>query len=141
MRLVLNTTVLSELCHPRQGSEVKLWLRGLARIRQHEVFLPEIADYELRRKLLHIGSRAGLRALDVLPEREVSYLPITSAVMRDAAALWAALRTAGLPVADDKALGADVILAAQARAVGAAVVTDNMRHIERMVPAVRWQDV
>ena len=45
------------------------------------------------------------------------------------------------PVADDKALGADVILAAQARAVGAAVVTDNMRHIERMVPAVRWQDV
>jgi hypothetical protein len=28
------------------------------------VFVPEIADYEVRRKLIHIGATAGVRRLD-----------------------------------------------------------------------------
>lgn len=141
MKLALDTTLLGQLCHPRRHHDVKLWYRGILGVRQHEVFLPEVVDYELRRELLRLGSTASLRALDAMPETEVVYLPISTPVMRDAAVLWASLASRGLPIGDDMSLGADVILAAQARAVGATVVTDNVRHLARMVPALRWQDV
>lgn len=137
MILALDSNVLGYLCHPRAHADVKAWF-GRA-VTAHAMYLPELADYELRRKLMHIESR-GLIVLDELPEA-ITYLPIDTAMMRDAAALWAELRRRGLAVAGDRTLSGDVILAAQARAVGATVVTENVKDIARMVPAVRWQDV
>jgi predicted nucleic acid-binding protein len=104
------------------------------------LYLPEVADFELRRELLRIPSVASLRELDRLP-LEILYLPITTAVMRDAASLWATLWNTGRPLGTADALGADVILAAQARAVRATVVTENVAHLGRMVDAVTWRDV
>jgi predicted nucleic acid-binding protein len=137
---MLDTGVLGAICHPRKHADVKLWFRGIVRIGGHDVFLPEVADFELRRELLRLGATASLRELDRLPS-EVGYVPIDTAMMRDAAALWAILWNAGQPIGSADALGADVILAAQARAAGATMITDNPSHLGRMVPVAAWKDV
>ena len=109
--------------------------------------MPEIADYELRRKLLHLRSGAALDRLDSL-QKTVSYVPITTAAMRQAAAFWADARRTGLPTAAEPALDADVILAAQAVTLPAhdggtsvIVATTNVGHLNRFVPARRWQEI
>lgn len=107
--------------------------------------LPEIADYELRRKLLHLSrkasrSREDLTRLDRLADTLV-YLPLSTPVMRLAAQIWADARAAGLPTATGAELDGDVILAAQARTVDGVVVTMNVRHLSRFVRAKDWETI
>jgi hypothetical protein len=45
------------------------------------------------------------------------------------------------PTADPQALDCDVILAAQALAMGATVVTDNVGHLALFVEAKSWRDI
>lgn len=137
---MLDTNVLGYLCHPRLYGECKLWMRGVLGMQLHEVLVPEVADYELRRKLLHQQSQGSLNVLNRLGQDAV-YVPINTATMRAAAGLWARLRATGQPTEDAKELGVDVILAAQAILTGATVVTDNVKHLTRMVDTVRWEDV
>ncbi len=110
-------------------------------------YVPEIADYELRRKLLHIDSTNALARLDKL-KSEIEYLPITTAAMLKAAELWADARRRGRPTAPEAALDGDVILAAQAamltemgKSGEALVATSNVDHLDQFVPARRWQDI
>jgi predicted nucleic acid-binding protein len=77
------------------------------------VYVPEIADYEVRRELVRAELHEGVRRLDRL-KSVLTYLPINTEVMLRAAQLWAEARNRGTPTADPKALDADVILAAQA---------------------------
>jgi predicted nucleic acid-binding protein len=94
-------------------------------------------------KLLRAGKTRGIERLDALLET-FEYLPLSTAVMREAASLWADVRRRGQPTADAKALDADVILAAQARKMAAAevvIATTNVRHLSRLVDAKLWQDV
>lgn len=109
------------------------------------MILPEIADYELRRKLLHLRlkqprSRTGLTRLDQLAEVLV-YLPLSTPIMRRAAELWAQARASGLPTAGEADLDGDIILAAQAQIAGGTVVTMNPRHLGRFVPVVDWETI
>lgn len=92
MRLVLDTGVLGQICHPRKYHDVRAWFRRA--IAEHEILLSEVADYELRRELLRIDSRRSLARLDELT-RELRYLPVTTATWRTAARLWAEQRRAG----------------------------------------------
>jgi predicted nucleic acid-binding protein len=106
------------------------------------VLIPEIADYELRRELLRAEKIEGLRRLDALVEA-LEYIPLTTAMMRQAAAFWAETRKQGRPTADDKALDGDVILAAQVVVTATAddegiVATENVGHLVRFVPAYGW---
>lgn len=81
------------------------------------IILPEIVDYEVRRKLLsNRDGAASVRRLDELvrPGGLLIYVPINTAAMRRAARSWSEARRGGYPTADDKALDGDVILAAQA---------------------------
>jgi hypothetical protein len=78
------------------------------------VIVPEIADYEVRRELLWAKKMRGLARLDALVSH-LEYLPLTTAAMREAADLWAQARQQGQPTASDKAIDADVILAARER--------------------------
>ena len=74
----------------------------------------------------------------------VEYVPLTTAAMRQAAAFWAEARQKGRPTADDKALGGDVILAAQVATLESAagvVATTNVGHLLRYVPAALWRDI
>ena len=145
--VVLDTGVLGLVTHPSKTSEprdCKAWLKTL--LHQGAAFyVPEIADYELRRKLLHLDLSQAVARLDAL-KAAIGYLPITTAAMMKAAELWASARRAGISTADSKALDADVILAAQtvllAQLVNDPVVaTTNVNHLGRFVEARRWQDI
>ena len=101
MRLLLDTAVLGEVCHPRKYADVRL---------------------------------------DELT-RELTYVPMATSTWRAAAKVWATLRRGGMVTAAPNALDGDVLIAAQALAEGATVVTPNVRHFEAIVAALAWRDV
>jgi hypothetical protein len=112
------------------------------------IVLPEIVDYEVRRELIRIGAVGSIRRLDEMqgPKGVFDYAPLTTAVMRRAASLWAEIRLAGMGTADPKALDGDVILAAQALEFGGVgdvltVITSNPGHLVRYVPVGDWSEV
>ncbi|MFO0609838.1 MAG: PIN domain-containing protein [Polyangiales bacterium] len=133
---VLDAGPLGRICHPRKYEDAREWLRK-ALWAGDEIYVPEVADYELRRELLRIGATASLARLDDLA-RDATYLPLDTATRRDAAQLWADLCGKGKPVGAPEALGADAILAAQALRVSGTVVTTNPRHVARMVLTLAW---
>ena len=98
--------------------------------------VPEIADYEVRRELLRLGSPVALANLDLLAAR-LEYLPLDTVAMRIAARLWAQARATGQPTAPNHALDGDVILAAQAHALNLPVIvaTGNPVHLARYLSA------
>jgi predicted nucleic acid-binding protein len=127
-----------------EGDSVQGWIRDLLRS-GIPVYVPEIADYELRRKLLHLGHAASVARLDrfnaAWPAR---YVPITTAIMRLAADLWAQARRTGQSMAPPDALDGDVILAAQAITLavpGLVVATSNPGHLSRFVTAEVWRNI
>jgi predicted nucleic acid-binding protein len=138
VRLLLDTAVVGEICHPRKYDDVRAWFARAAAA--HEMLLSEVADYELRRELLRIDSRRSLDRLDELT-REIRYIPETTATWRAAARLWALQRKAGRVTAAEGGLDGDVLIAAQALAEDAVIVTPNTRHFDSMVRAVTWQEV
>lgn len=148
MKLLLDTNVLTRLCHPHKDVNLNVneWLEKILSSEPFTVIIPEIADYELRRGLMHLALKSGqpttrsLLRLDLLTEK-LEYLPLNTATMRRAAGLWAESKVAGRPTAVDIALDGDVILAAQALEVSGVVVTGNIRHLSRFVESLRWQDV
>ena len=144
-QILLDTGILGQLCHPRrkQNQPVTQWLHKI--LYEHDedasVLLPELADYELRRKLLHLiskgqSSHKSLDRLDGLG-RLLDYLPLDTEVMRHAAELWAQCRRRGWPLSGGKSLDGDVILAAQAQLVGGMIATTNRKHLEIFVTAKR----
>jgi predicted nucleic acid-binding protein len=143
----LDSGPLGLLANPRgrsRSDQCRRWVKDLvaAGVR---VFVPEISDYEVRRKLIHIQASAGIRRLDQV-KSTLDYAPITTDVMLKAADLWAAARSAGLPTAGPDALDGDCILAAQALlSVGPSdtvtVATDNLAHLSRFVAAQLWETI
>lgn len=148
MKLLLDTNILARLCHPvkEENHLVGEWLTELLDSSSFTIYIPEIADYEARRGLLHVALRSGrstTRSLDRLDRlgELLNYLPLTTQAMRRAALLWAESRNAGRPTAAGEALDGDVILAAQALEVSGVVITENVRHLSRLVTTYRWQNV
>ncbi|MGD8859483.1 MAG: PIN domain-containing protein [Myxococcales bacterium] len=137
MKLLLDTGILGRVCHPSKYQEVRDWLA--VSVADHDLLISEVADYELRRELIRIGATRSLARLDEL-ERELRYVPVTTATWRSAAKLWAWARRTGKATASGDALDGDVLIAAQARAEDAVVVTTNPRHFEQFVEARRWGD-
>jgi predicted nucleic acid-binding protein len=136
--LMLDTGPLAQLVHPRLDPDLAQWFKAAVAAGLNLV-VPEIADYELRRKLLHRGLRESLARLDSL-EASVTYLAIDTPTLRRAAELWGAARRRGRPTAPPEALDGDVILAAQAEAIGAMVVTEDA-DLGQLVPSRRWADI
>ncbi len=145
-RIFLDTGVLGLVTHPNNTDEAvacKRWFQNLLD-NAVPVHLPEIVDYELRRKLLQLNSARALRRLDEL-RTMIRFEPITTPAMLKAAELWAEARQQRHPTASDEALDADVILAAQATtsthdSEDVVVVTTNVGHLSRFVKAVLWTD-
>jgi hypothetical protein len=105
--------------------------------------VPEIADYEVRRELLHANKVSGLTRLDALA-RLLEHLPLTTMAIRQAVVFRAQARQQGQPIADDNALDSVVILAAQAITLGvvdAVMTATNVDHLSRFVPAVLRPDI
>jgi predicted nucleic acid-binding protein len=146
--LLLDTNILGQLCHPKRkvNKPVIEWLESITtRPDLFEVYVPAIADYELRRKLLHLikKKQASEKSLQVLNEliEKTNYLPLTDNTLYQAAELWAKARFGGFPTASLESLDGDVILAAQALEVGGIVVTYNRKHLSRFVTAKSWDEI
>jgi predicted nucleic acid-binding protein len=127
-----------------EADACKRWLASLS-LQGIHVYVPEIADYEVRRELVRAKKTAGVVRLDTLKTR-AHYLPISTDAMLLAAQLWAQVRNQGLPTADPHALDADVILAAQALTSGRppsdiVIATTNVGHLARFVAADLWQNI
>jgi len=137
--LMLDTGPLAMLVHPRPDRAFAEWFAAAVAAGQI-IVIPEIADYELRRKLLHQDFKQSIARLDSL-EVFLRYLPVDTATLRRAAELWAAARRRGRPTAPQAALDGDVILAAQAEAAGAIVVTEDLQDLSQFVPIRRWSEI
>ena len=149
MLLVLDTSPLWDLSNPKAAGEalqIQDWSR--TRLTMGDQFvIPEIADYEVRRELLRAHKQRGLARLNELCN-VFRYLALATTMMREAANLWANARNIGLPTAQEAALDADVILAAQARNLqrrhaneSVVVITKNVSHLNRYVEAQKWTDI
>ena len=146
MRLLLDTGILAQLCHPAdsQSQPLSRWVDEVLGSGA-EVIVPEICDYELRRKLIHLirKSQSSQKSIDRLDElgKLLDYLPLDTETMIHAAELWADARSRGLPTASGNSLDGDVILAAQALNVNGIVVTNNEKHLSQFVTAKSWEEI
>jgi hypothetical protein len=146
--VVLDSGPLGDACRRRGHPDVEdlRWWLILAMAKGVIVAVPEISDYEVRRGLLWAVAIEGVERLDELRNELGHYIPITTAAMHKAAALWADARRRGLATDDEKEIDADVILAAQALLFtgltdNLIVATDNARHLSRYVDARHWGDI
>ncbi len=144
--ILLDTGILGRITHPkaRENGPVIEWFRSLLEANR-EIRIPEICDYELRRKLLHKDFKEGLQLLDAY-RQSLGLLPITTQVMLRAAELWAQSRKRGQLTAPPDALDGDVILAAQAESVlnegyQPVVVSENVGHLDWLTNAKTWTGV
>lgn len=140
--IVLDAGPVSKIVHPRKFRDIKIWFQSALASGRNAV-LPEIIDYEVRRGLLRIPAAAQLERLDFL-RKGIYFDPITRPIMHDAAHIWAKARNMGKPFTSDDRLDGDAILIAQIRALGdpeqLTVITENVKHLEPFVSAMRWQD-
>ena len=147
MVILLDAGPLGLITNPRASQETRdcnLWLESLV-LKEVQVKIPEIADYEVRRELLRADKFKGIERLNDL-QLYLDYVPLTTQTMLKAAQFWAQVRKQGIPTADDKALDGDVILAAQAiliRDEGHEVIiaTTNVGHLSRLAQAKTWRDI
>ena len=146
--LLLDSNILTCVLRPEvaENHEVAQAMIAVLGNPQFELFVPEVIDYELRRKLLHLGqhqhharkwAREALALLDELVG--VGYIPLTTFAMRLAAELWAKTRAEGRLRGTEVSLDVDVILAAQAKQVGGQIVTMNEKHFRGMVEVFDWR--
>lgn len=149
--LVLDTTPLGLLTQRpghAQGDACKAWYAGLAEA-GCRFFVPEIADYELRREMLRARNMAAIARLDAFNAAERGrYLPLTTQDVRTAAFLWAQARQTGHVTAPPAALDGDVLIAAQAMRLSVLpsgltvlVATENARHFAGMAQVELWSDM
>jgi predicted nucleic acid-binding protein len=93
LTILLDTGPLGLVTNPKpspQSLACAQWLQTVIQ-KNCRIIIPEISDYELRRELLRANKQRGLSRLDTLAQ-SLEYLPLTTAAMRQAAALWAQAR-------------------------------------------------
>ena len=104
--------------NPKKASvqRIRDWMLHVLADGRSQIILPEIVDYEIRRKLMaNEDGRASLLRIDglVKPGGLLVYVPIATKAMRTAARLWADARRGGYATAGPGSIDGDVILAAQ----------------------------
>ena len=144
LHILLDSYPLGALSHPKPDVAISQWV-ATCRAARHEIYVPEVIDYEIRRELLRANKKVGVANLNAL-KAVFRFLPISSRVMLLAADLWATSRQGGLATGDPKKLDIDVILAAQALTLGVPasdliVATSNVAHLARFVPADLWSNI
>lgn len=139
MKIFLDAGPLSKLVHQqaKQNEPISHWIEKIL-LRGDEVVVSEISDYEVRRELL---LQSFSRSIEKLNEWNavLTYLPLTTDVMRQAADFWAYCRKKGRPLADNKALDGDVILAAHVKLNNGVVATEDVQDLAVLVDARDWR--
>lgn len=152
MIVFIDSSVLGILSNPNRLSEVMDCCEWLYRLLSRGVYVcsSEICDFEVRRSLiLEFQKKPHLNSIQKLDElREIiSFLPITSELLKTASSLWASARNQGIPTADNKSLDIDIIICShwqilQEEFPGRYVViaTTNVKHLSRFAEAKSWRD-
>jgi hypothetical protein len=86
MVIVLDTGPVGMITNPNASAtnrECYQWMESLV-LQGAQVWVPEIADYEVRRELLRANKVRGLARLDLL-KNSIGYLPLTTPIMLKAA--------------------------------------------------------
>jgi predicted nucleic acid-binding protein len=145
--LLLDSNILSKIVHPvREHDLISATVGWLLQDSRFKIYIAEIIDYELRRKLLHLSrhpyqarkwARESLHYLDRLVA--AGYVPLTTETMRLAAQLWADSRMRGRSRDSEASLDVDVILAAQANQMEAQIVTTNEKHFHGIADVFDWR--
>ena len=133
--VILDTTPLGITTGRQDKIEtqaIRNWAMSLA-LRGCKLYVPEIADYEVRRELIRAGKLAGLVRLDLFVNTS-EFIPISTSIMRNAAEIWADARNQGIATADVQALDGDVIVVAQSISLNLdrsrfVVATENVAHL------------
>jgi predicted nucleic acid-binding protein len=147
--ILLDSGPLGLIIHPSQKKEIfecKQWFKKI--VSDNLIFIPEIIDYESRRKLIQNKLTESIERLDDLKNlKDVNSIPITKEILLKAAELWAWSRNTGQSTAKDAALDIDVILAATAIITSqnegktTIIVTTNVKHLQRYhTDTKHWQD-
>ena len=152
LAIVLDTTPLGLLTQKKDIPEAeacRAWYASLLQV-GCLFFVPEIADYELRREFLRQNNLGALSRLDFF-NASVSdrYLPLTTPDVRLAAELWARVRNQGKTTAPPDALDGDSMIAAQSQRLDPAafglasvvVATANVGHLSALTDAIFWSDL
>ena len=129
---MLDTNVLIEVCTPGRHKEAKEWFqRLLLASPPPELLVSVVVDYELRRGLEAKGAGRSLEHFEEL-SKSVRSVPLSAEATRSAASLSAVARLSD----------ADAIIAAQALAEGAVLVTTDEAF--RSVPGLevrQWNEI
>jgi predicted nucleic acid-binding protein len=143
--IFLDSTPLGLLTKSTRSSEVlaiTMWSEACLAA-GHQLYVPEVIDYELRRELIRAAKLNSLRLLDDL-KASLWYVPISTAAMLRAASMWAQSRNSGQPTGSAARLDIDVILAAQALTLEVpnqediVIATSNVGHLTQFTPAYLW---
>ncbi len=133
MPYLLDTNALTQLLK-RTPQVVGRYRTALER--GEPVYLSAVVYYEVKRGLLHVGATNQLRQLDENFKDVLPWVTVPDAAWDRAAHLWADCRRQGRPHDDD----GDLLIAAQAIALGAVVVTRNTRDFADLhVTVENWE--
>ena len=141
--------LLTQRAGKASGDVCRTWAAGLDAA-GCLFFVPEAADYELRREFVRLGNMGAISRLDFFNANVTGqYMPLTTSAFRLAAELWARVRNQGRTTAPPEALDADALIAAQAQLLNPAafglasvvVATANVGHLSALTDAVLWSDI
>lgn len=133
MPYLLDTNVMTQLLK-RPPHVVNRYRIALAN--GEPVYLSAVVYYEVKRGLLYVGATSQLRQLDEDFKNVLPWAPVSDAVWDRASHLWADCRRRGRRHDDD----GDLLIAAQATALGAVVVTRNTRDfVDLQVTVENWE--
>ncbi|OFW06003.1 MAG: transcriptional regulator [Acidobacteria bacterium RIFCSPLOWO2_02_FULL_68_18] len=126
---LLDTSILSHLVRQPQGPVAA----RIAEVGEDYVFTSVIVACELRYGAAKRGSRKLTRQVEAILGA-ITILPLEAGADRHYAAIRTALEGRGTPIGAN-----DMLIAAQARAIGAVCVTANVAEFRR-VPALRVEN-
>ncbi|MCK1736183.1 type II toxin-antitoxin system VapC family toxin [Bradyrhizobium sp. 138] len=121
-RYMLDTNIISDLIRNPQGRAAK----RIARVGEDNVCTSIIVAAELRYGCAKSGSQRLLKAVEDLLS-EIDVLPLDIPADAQYGGIRAEMETAGKPIG-----GNDLLIAAHARAIGAAIVTANTDEFGRV---------
>ena len=128
---LLDTNIISALL--KKEDIVERRLRDTVALKEM-VFLSAVVHYEAKRGLLKRDARNQMRALEHLVAR-FEWCDVIQADWELAAHLWVERTQVGRPIED-----ADLLIAAQAKRLGATLVTDNEKDFDDLgVKVENWR--
>jgi hypothetical protein len=146
--ILLDTGPLGYVTHPNDKGDIGLCKQWLEQLRAANVIVkvPQIADYELRRKLIHMHFAPSIALLNKLIRSTGGLVRISVKTMQKAAELWAQSRWDAKTTGKDEAIDGDMILCAQAFLLAkkgdtVEVATTNLKHLEHYSTAKIWSDI